>query len=92
VDSMDRGAVWITYRPDLPPAQIDLLRELAQRQTYVLVSPYPGLPAPAVASAWGVQLPLSTASDPRLAQFVRAYRLGVQAPDHGAPCTGGVGA
>jgi putative peptide zinc metalloprotease protein len=92
VDSMDRGAVWITYRPDLPPAQIDLLRQLAQRQTYVLVSPYPGLPTPAVASAWGVQLPLSTASDPRLAQFVRAYRLGVQAPDHGAPCTGGVGA
>jgi hypothetical protein len=92
VDSMEHGAVWITYRPDLSPAQIDLLRQLAQRQTYVLVSPYPGLPEPAVASAWGVQLRLSTTSDPRLAQFVRAYRLGLQAPERGVPCTGGLGA
>ncbi len=60
--------------------------------TYTLLSPYPDLPVPVVASAWGRQLRLTGADDPRLVQFVRAYRLGQQAPEPGAPCTGGVDA
>lgn len=85
VHSMEHGAVWVTYRPDLPPADINRLNDLAE-QTYVLVSPYPGLPAPVVASAWGVQLRLDSATDPRLKRFVAAYRQGPQTPEPGAPC------
>jgi hypothetical protein len=92
VHSLEHGAVWITYQPDLAPEQVDLLRRLARRQTYVLVSPYPNLPAPVVASAWGHQLGLNSADDPRLNQFVRAFRLGPQAPEREGPCTGGAGA
>ena len=91
VHSLEHGAVWITYRPDLPKAQIDLLRRLPRRQTYILVSPYPGLPAPVIAAVWGHQLRLDAADDPRLAEFVHAFRLGPQAPERGGPCTGGVG-
>jgi putative peptide zinc metalloprotease protein len=91
VHSMEHGAVWITYRPDLPADQVDRLRQLAHREQYVIVSPYPGLPAPVVASAWARQLRLASASDPRLAQFVRAFALGDQAPERGGPCTGGTG-
>jgi hypothetical protein len=91
VHSLEHGAVWITYRPDLPVAQIDALRRLARGQSYVLVSPFDDLPAPVVASAWGRQLRLDSADDPRLDQFVRAFRLGRQAPEPGAPCTGGIG-
>jgi hypothetical protein len=57
----------------------------------VLVSPYPDLPAPVVASAWGKQLQLDSANDPRLEQFVSAFREGPQTPEPGAPCTGGTG-
>jgi hypothetical protein len=85
VHSMEHGAVWITYRPDLPAAQVDLLRHQA-RQTYVLVSPYPGLPSPVVASAWGLQLKLDSASDNRLGQFLDAFRQGPQTPEPGATC------
>jgi hypothetical protein len=92
VHSMEHGAVWITFAPDLPAAQVDRLRQLA-RQTYVLVSPWPGddLPAPVVASAWGRQLRLDSADDPRLDAFVRAFRAGPQTPEPGAPCAGAIG-
>jgi hypothetical protein len=90
VHSLEHGAVWITYRPDLPAAQVGRLRNLTQ-QTYVLVSPYPGLPSPVVASAWGRQVRLASASDARLGQFVKAFRQGPQTPEPGAACAGGSG-
>ena len=89
VHTLEHGAVWITYRPDLPQDQIDLLRELAANQTYILVSPMDDLPAPVVASAWGNQLLLDAADDPGLDDFVRRYRLDPAGPEPGAPCTGG---
>lgn len=89
VHALEHGAVWVTYRPDLANDQVDTLRRLAEDQTYVLVSPFPGLPAPVVASAWGVQLRPDGANDPDLAQFVRAYRQGPQTPEPGAICFGG---
>lgn len=91
VHSMEHGAVWITYRPDLPPSQVAALRTLARKQSYVLVSPYPDLPSPVVASAWNRQLRLNSADDIRLDLFIRVFREGSQAPEHGGPCTGGAG-
>ena len=91
VHSLEHGAVWITYRPELDTAEITRLRELARSQPYLLVSPFAGLPSPVVASAWGHQVSLHSASDPRLLEFVRAFRLGPQAPERGGPCSGGVG-
>ena len=91
VHSLEHGAVWVTYRPDLPARDRDELRALAGRQTFVLVSPFEGLPAPIVASAWGRQLRLEAAGDPELGEFVRAFRQADSAPEPGAPCTGGEG-
>jgi putative peptide zinc metalloprotease protein len=92
VHSMEHGAVWITYRTNLPTEQVRKLKQLAHSQTYILVSPYPGLPSPVVASAWGKQLRLESANAPRLEQFVRAFRQGPQTPEPGATCTGGTSA
>ena len=91
VHSMEHGTVWITYQPNLPKAQVDQLASIARAQTFVLVTPYPGLPAPVVASAWGKQERLHSATDPKLAQFVSSFRQGPQTPEPGAPCTGGTG-
>lgn len=91
VHSLEHGAVWITYRPDLPAGQIARLRELARQETYVLVSPYPDLPSPVVASAWGRQVRLSRATDARLGRFIDAFRQGPQTPELGAVCTNGSG-
>jgi len=91
VHSLEHGAVWITYHPDLPADQVDTLWTLANSHTYVLVSPYPDLPAWVVASAWGEQLWLEDAYDPRLEQFVSYFEQGPQTPEPGAPCSGGIG-
>lgn len=91
VHSMEHGAVWITYAPDLPADQIAVLRDLARRQTYVLVSPFPGMASPVVATAWGLQLDLASVSDPRLAAFVEKYRQGPQTREPGASCSGAIG-
>lgn len=91
VHSLEHGAVWITYRPDLSQEQVDRIQELASDNSYVLASPYPDLPSPVVASAWGKQLQLDSADDPRLKQFVGAFEQGPQTPEPGAVCTGGTG-
>jgi hypothetical protein len=91
VHSLEHGAVWMTYRPDLPKEQVNRLRDWAQRERYVIVSPYSDLSSPVVASAWGYQLRLDSSQDTRLEQFVDSFRLGPQAPEREGPCTGGVG-
>ena len=88
VHSMEHGAVWITYEPDLPAADVDTLKDVAP-DTYALLSPYEGLPAPVVVSAWGKQLALTGADDPRLEEFIKEYRQGPQTPEPGALCTNG---
>lgn len=91
VHDLEHGAVWITYQPDLPAADIAKLTSVAKGQTYLDLSPYPGLPVPVVASAWGVQVKLTGASDPRLEAFIKKYKQGPQTPEPGAACTGGTG-
>jgi hypothetical protein len=92
VHTLEHGAVWITYSPDLPEDQVGAIRDLAQGQDCVLASPYEGLSSPVVVSSWGKQLRLEGAEDPDLERFVRAYKQGPETPEPGAPCTGGIGA
>lgn len=90
VHSMDHGVVWITYRPELPADQIEELRSYGDEE-YVIVSPYPDLPAPVVATAWRNQIYLEGADDPRLREFVDEFRISEIAPLSGNRCVGGVG-
>lgn len=90
VHSMEHGAVWITYDPELAQEQIDTLEDKAE-QGYVLVSPYPGLDAPVVASVWGKQMTFDGADDEKLDAFIKQYRLNPEnTPELGATCSGGV--
>jgi hypothetical protein len=58
---------------------------------YVLASPYPGLPAPVVLSAWGYQLRLDHVDADRISQFIRAFAGSVRVPEPAGPCTNGIG-
>lgn len=91
VHSLEHGAVWLTYDPDLSAAEVGTLRDLADRYTYLLVSPLDGVEG-VVASAWGLQVQLDGADDERLEPFLVAYLQGPQTPEPGAPCSGGIGA
>ncbi|NYF98391.1 DUF3105 domain-containing protein [Janibacter cremeus] len=92
VHSLEHGTVWVTYDPELPDSEVEKL-EQALPDTYTLLSPYEGeMPSKVVASAWGHQLALESADDPRLQGFIKEYRQGPQTPEPGAACTGGVDA
>jgi hypothetical protein len=88
VHTLEHGAVWITYSADLPEDQKEELRRIVESQDCLLASPYPSLSSPVVASAWGKQLRLKSVDDPKLQDFIVAYRKGPQTPEPGAPCTG----
>ncbi len=87
VHSQEHGAVWITFDPELDNEQIAVLEQLAEENSYVLVTPYLDLPSPVVASAWGAQLALDDVEDERLALFIREFAG--NGPEPGAPCSGG---
>lgn len=89
--SLEHGAVWIGHDPELPADQLETLEDLADRGSFVLLSPVEGMDTPVTASAWGVQLGVEDVDDPRLATFVQKYQQGEQTPELGAPCDGGVG-
>ncbi len=89
--SLEHGAIWIAYRPDLPLEQIERLQEITQDGSHRLLAPYSGLESPIVLSAWGYQLQLTSADDSRLADFIRNYEKRGQAPEPSALCSGGVG-
>ena len=90
VHSLEHGAVWVTYDPDaLSASEIESLVDKLP-DTYIVVSPYPGLSAPVVASAWGAQVKLDSLNDARLGDFVTKYWKSPTAPEPGALCTGAI--
>lgn len=91
VHSLEHGAVWITYDPALSGDEVGKLRSLVRGKPYAMLSPMEGLPAPVVASAWGLQITADSASDERLPVFLATYMQGPQTPERGASCFGGVG-
>lgn len=91
VHSLEHGAVWITYRPDLDDEAIQALEERARGETHVLVTPFEGLSHPVVLSAWGRQLAVDSAEDERIDAFVSAFQRGPQSPEAGASCSGAIG-
>ncbi len=91
VHSLEHGAVWLTYHPDLPQAQVEKLRRLARGEAFVLMSLFPDQASPIVLTAWGLQLQVENADDRRIANFIQMYQLGPQTPERGATCRGGVG-
>jgi hypothetical protein len=90
VHSLEHGAVWISYRPDISAEEKAALEELVGDRTYLLLSPFEEQEEPIKLSAWGVQLAVDSASDPRIAPFITKYRQGEQTPEPGAACTGGL--
>ncbi|GAA1893049.1 DUF3105 domain-containing protein [Paeniglutamicibacter psychrophenolicus] len=90
VHSLEHGAVWISY-DGISDAELAVLKQDVGEKTYMLLTPYPDQGAKIKLTAWGEQLSVDAADDPRIAAFVKKYRQGPQTPEPGAPCTGGVG-
>ena len=91
IHSLEHGAVWITYYPELSGSEIKYLRNTVRDIEYLIISPFPGQKSPLVLTAWGLQLELNSVDDPRMIDFISRYRLGPIIPERGASCVGGFG-
>ena len=88
VHSMEHGAVWVTYRPDLPADQVEVLRGLVEGDAYRMLSPYPGQTAAVSLQAWGRTVTADSATDEVVEKFLRDYTNGPQTREVGAACSG----
>jgi uncharacterized protein DUF3105 len=88
VHMLEHGAVWITYKPGLAKADVSTLSKLVSGQDRMAMSPYPGLKTNISLQAWGYQLFVDKASDPRIQQFIDTLRYNPKTtPEYGADCS-----
>lgn len=86
VHSLEHGAVWITYNPDLVSGDdIAALEELVAPGR--MLSPYEGLDSPISIQSWNHQLKVDAADDPRLKQYADFFTFNPEFhPEPGASC------
>ncbi|GHG01720.1 membrane protein [Streptomyces albogriseolus] len=90
VHSLEHGAVWVTYNDKATDADIKTLSDKVSKTPYTLMSPDKTQSGTITLSAWGKQLSVNKASDPRVEQFLTKYVQGSQTPEKGATCAGGL--
>ena len=92
VHSLEHGAVWITYNDKASSAVTEQLAKQVAKTPYTLMSPVKEQAGTIMLSAWGTQLSVDKASDPRVEKFLTKYVQGAQTPEPGAACTNGLSA
>jgi hypothetical protein len=90
VHMLEHGAIWITYNPKtISRADLTVLERDVNGVNYLALSPYEGLKTPISLQAWGYQLFVTSANDPRIDQFVNALKFpSSNTPEPGAGCVG----
>ncbi|OON72042.1 DUF3105 domain-containing protein [Streptomyces tsukubensis] len=89
VHSLEHGAVWVTYNGEAADADIKALGSKVDKTPYSLMSPVADQKGALMLSAWGKQVTVKSAKDPRVNQFFSKYVQGPQTPEPGAACTQG---
>jgi hypothetical protein len=85
VHMLEHGAVWITYKPGLDPSQVATLSSLVTGVDRMALSPYPGQTSNISLQAWGYQLKVDNANDPRIEKFITALRYNAKTtPEYSA--------
>ncbi len=89
VHMLEHGAVWVTYNKDtISASDLAALKKIVNGQPRMALSPYPDLDSPISLQAWGYQLKVDKASDPRVSQFINALRYNPKTtPEYGAICS-----
>jgi len=88
VHMLEHGAIWITYNPKtISDSDLTKLQNMVQGQDREALTPYAGLTSPISLQAWGYQLFVNSASDPRISKFINVLRYNPQTtPEYGASC------
>jgi len=99
VHSLEHGAVWITYDPDvLSQDDVSVLADVVQGNSGLMLSPYAGLATasdlgtPISLESWNHRLGVDSVDDPRIQQYVDFFTYGTDEdgtslyPEVGASC------
>jgi hypothetical protein len=99
VHSLEHGAVWITYDPDVVSSDdVSKLADLVEGNSGLMLSPYTGLATasdlntPISLESWNHRLGVDSADDPRIQQYIDFFTYGSEAdgtslyPEVGASC------
>jgi hypothetical protein len=92
VHSLEHGAVWLTYDPELvEQASVDALALLIQGRDYSLMSPYPGQGVAVSLQSWGNRYQTDDPADQAIEDYLDEYVLNDRFnPEAMATCAGGV--
>ncbi|GGU18777.1 DUF3105 domain-containing protein [Streptomyces lavendofoliae] len=90
VHSLEHGAVWVTYNDKAPAGDVKKLEEKVGKTSYSFMSPVKEQAGAIMLSAWGKQVTVDGADDPRVDAFFSKYVQGPQTPEPGAACTNGL--
>ncbi|MCH7231414.1 DUF3105 domain-containing protein [Glycomyces sp. L485] len=92
VHSLEHGAVWLTYDPELVDApQVAALSEKISGRDYSLMSPYPGQGVAVSLQSWGNRYQTDDAEDPKIDDYLDVYILNEAFnPETMATCSGGL--
>lgn len=88
VHSLEHGAAWVTYNPDLPDDQVADLTGRVENSQLRMMSPLPGQKSPIVVTAWARQIEAESAADPLVGRFLDRFTNGPLTPERGAACVG----
>ncbi|MCX4749787.1 DUF3105 domain-containing protein [Kitasatospora sp. NBC_01287] len=89
VHSLEHGAVWVTYNGKATADDIKTLSDKVKVTPYSMMSPYPTETGTITLNAWGTQLVVDSATDPRVNEFFTKYVQGPQTQEPGASCSDG---
>ncbi|BFV59963.1 DUF3105 domain-containing protein [Kitasatospora sp. CMC57] len=87
VHALEHGAVWVSYNAKASADDITTLSTKVKTTPYSFMSPYPDEAGTITLTAWGTQLTVDSASDPRVASFFTKYVQGPQTQEPGASCS-----
>lgn len=88
VHMLEHGAVWVTYNATkVDAAGVAALSKLVKGVNGTALSPYPDLDSAVSLQAWGYQLKVNSATDPRIAQFIDVLHLNPATTPEQATCS-----
>ena len=90
IHSLEHGAIWIVYNSTLKPAEVNIIKNLAKNDPYMLVTKVDNAKDPITVTAWGFQIKAKKANDLRIPLFIKTYKNSKTTPELGAPCTPGL--
>ncbi len=88
VHSMEHGATWITYDPDVVgDDDVAVLADMVEGTSGLMLSPYAGQPSPISLQSWNHQLSVDSATDERVQQYADFMTFNADFyPEVGASC------